>query len=272
MDELFDLADVFDLVANSFDGDSLTDNGIEALSQLLGGADYTSFTPDLIDAVANVAPGDLDFWADAGDWFQTLQGMDVDSLPANLDADWFDASTLLSPDFFDISDMGAVGDALSYIDSAAVVDQLNAAVSSIPPAFTDGITAIDWNPAQLASTPEVMGLWVPQATDGTNFAASIELFDHALEAIPTVFHEVGHHIAENVPQFYEEFLSVSSESMPFWEAMSGHLAAYDMSDWGAEGFAEAVSYYNTQPEILQELAPEVFAVIDAGWKAAATAA
>jgi len=272
MDELFDLADVFDLVANSVDFDFLTDNGLEVLGQILDGVDYTSFTPDLIDAVGNIDPGDLDFWVDAGDWFQTFEGMDLDSFAGNFDADWFDASTLLSPDFFDLSDMGGVGDALSYVDSAAVVDQLNAAVSSIPPAFTDGITAIDWNPSQLASTPELMGLWVPQATDGINFAASIELFDHATDAIPTVFHEVGHHIAENVPQFYDQFLSVSSESMPFWEAMSGHLSAYDMSDWGEEGFAQAVSYYNTQPEILQALAPEVFAVIDAGWKAAASAA
>ena len=267
MDELFD---AFELFVDLSDADLLSDDGILALAQLLEGADYIEIGPDFLQVLAVFDADQFDQLAESIDWLGFLGDFDV-ILIEEMDADWFDLSALFSNPALDVSEIAMGWDALGGVDPGLIVEQLTAAVGTVPPAFLQGLQSFDWNPMLNVSEPGLLGQWSFFGDSGGEVVGSISLFDHASEAVSTAFHEIGHHMAASFPQFFDQFSAVLSQSTDFLDSISGLLINYQPDEWAAEAFAEAISAYNVQPELLRFVAPEIFEVVDQWWMAASRA-
>lgn len=270
MDELFDFADLFDLLQDSPELDLLSDDGIHALAQLLDGADYIEIGPGFLSALAAIDPEHFDQLAGTVDWTGFWDGFNAGSF-SELDTGWIDTTTFLFNSNLDVSEVALGFDAVSAVDPSLVAEQFSGAIASVPPVFLSGIQSLEWDPSLLTEAPGTMGRWIAQVGADGSLSSSIQLFDHASDVIATTYHEVGHNIAGNFPAFFEEFAAASSGSPEFWDHFSGFLSLYPEDVVLDEAFAEAISAYNTQPELLKALAPKIFGVVDAWWVEASRA-
>lgn len=156
-----------------------------------------------------------------------------------------------------------------------VQEQIQSAFDSVPPAFTQGLNIedINWDSALDPENPGYHGSYEPQLSPDGKIGGRIELFDHTQEVVPTLHHEIGHHIATLHPDFVSETVFALGGENGFLSELSNSLNLGEYESWQVpqEAFAEAINYFMTQPELLQELAPNAFAVINNWWTAAATA-
>jgi hypothetical protein len=266
MDELLDLADAFDLLSGVSDLDLLDEGSIDALSQILEGADYFSSAPDLLEAFSHLNLEVMDMWNESyTDFFENLSDVEQGEFLSGLDADALEVSTSFSPDFLDAMDAEASSE---FFEEYDVATNLNEAFTEIPEPFKENLGDVVWTPKKNIENPNLLGLWDPDTPDGK---PSITMFDHAEEAEATLHHEIGHHIAKIQPAFFNQFIEIVAEEPDFWAAEVDHLESYRSHQIADELFAQAIMKYNTEPEILSRKFPVIFTLIDSWWQAAAGA-
>jgi hypothetical protein len=266
MDELFDLADAFDFLSGVSDLDLLDEGSIDALSQILEGADYFSSAPDLLEAFSHLNLEEMDMWNESStDFFENLSGVEQGEFLSGLDADALEVSTSFSPDFLDAMDAEASSE---FFEEYDVATNLNEAFTEIPEPFKENLGDVTWTPKKYLEDPNTVGLWNPDTPNGK---PDITLFDDAEDAESTLHHEMGHHIARIQPDFFNQFIEIVENEHDFIASEMEHLDEYESYQIGDELFAEAIMKYNTQPEILSRKSPAIFAFIDSRWQAAAGA-
>lgn len=266
MDELLDLADALEFLSGVSDFDLLDDGSIDALSQILDGADYFSSAPDLLDAFSDLNLEDMDMWDESTtDFFENLSGVEQGEFLSGLDADALEVSTSFSPEFLDAMYTEVPSE---FFEEYDVATNLNEAFTEIPEPFKENLGDVTWTPKKNLEDPNTVGLWNPDTPNGK---PDITLFDDAEDAESTLHHEMGHHIARIQPDFFNQFIEIVDNEPDFIASEMEHLEEYESYQIGDELFAEAIMKYNTQPEILSRKAPVIFALIDSWWQAAAGA-
>jgi len=271
MDELLRFADAFDLLSGVSDLDLVDEGSIDALSQILEGADYFSSAPDLLEAFSHLNLEEMDMWNESStDFFENLSGVEQGEFLSGLDAEPLEITTSFSLDAFDPGELENLDFASTFMDAQEVQERLSGALLSIPEPFQANLGSIDWTPSyHPIEGPKCLGVW-RQYTDGR--FPDIKLFDHAEQAESVFYHEMGHHIASIQPDFFAEFRDISLTEPELWNYEASHLSSYsDIQDWDDELFAQSIKQYQTQPEILQDLAPRTYEVIHKRWQAAMSA-
>lgn len=272
--------DLFQLLESAGDfleytpDDLLAGDALDCFSNLLEDADFTTFTPDFLQDIASLSTDSIDLVSSLGD--ETL-GFDLSGLP--------EAEFLGQPEVFEAFASGellseqaieATGDFTSEVatemwvavHSGQVSDYLGSLYQEVPDAFKEGITDVVYDPLP-AREAQLLGEWQFQGNgDEGEVLGKITLYDNADEAPSTLFHEIGHHIAANHPGFYAEVSSLVSESPELRSQLAAHLNNYIPEKHEEEAFAEVISLFKTQPEILKRLSPEVFDSVSQWWTSA----
>jgi len=273
MDDPSDFLDLFDFLSDSINSGAFDHGGVDALAALLEGADYTSFGIEVVHAVSEIDPSSTEFWADpGGDIFADFDPLEWNGFEPDTGEFLAETAPITSSDFLGAgADLGELPDWGGDVDPMVVQEQIHSAFESVPPAFTAGLNVddINWDPSLHPENPETVGRCNSSYSGEGGAISSIELYDHAEEVIPTLHHEIGHHIALSHPRFFGEFTIAMSGEEAFFDHQSDFLSQYELSKQPGEVFAQAISFYTTQPEILQELAPKAFEVIDKWYSAAA---
>lgn len=266
MDEFIEFAETLAFINDLSDAELLNEENIEALVEILHGADYFPSSTELIEAFGDLNLEDMDSWSTMNpDFLETLSVAEEAQFFSGLDAEPLEVKASFNLEQLDPIELANFDFAATYTEAEAVTGRLNEALSSIPERFQKNLGSIDWTPSYHPTDGQgVCGEWTPYA-DGR--LPDIKLFDHAEQAESVLYHETGHHIAYLHPDFFQEFKEVSLSEPGWWHFNGKHLTNYsDINEWDDELFAESIKQYKTQPEVLQNLAPRTFEVIDRRWR------
>jgi hypothetical protein len=271
MDELIEFAETLAFINNLSETELLNEESLEALVEILHCVDYFPSSTELIEAFGDLNLEDMDSWsAMDSDFFEGLSVADEAQFLEGLDAKPLEVKASFNLEQLDPIELANFDFAATYAEAEAVTGRLNEALSSIPEPFQKNLGSIDWTPSyHPIDGPQTDGVWTSYA-DGR--LPDIKLFDHAEQAESVLYHEIGHHIIHLHPNFLQEFMETSLSEPDWWDFNGEHLTNYsDINEWDDELFAESIMQYKTQPEILQNLAPRTFEVIDRRWQDALAA-
>jgi hypothetical protein len=266
MDEFIEFAETLAFINDLSEKELLNEESLEALVEILHGVDYFPSSTDLIEAFGDLNLEDMDSWsAMDSDFFEALSVADEAQFLEGLDAEPLEVKASFNLEQLDPIELANFDFAATYTEAEAVTGRLSEALSSIPEPFQKDLGSVDWKP--ILHTENGMtysGLWSENSENGL---PGIKLFDSAAEAESILYHEAGHHIAYLYPEFLQEFTETSLSEPNLWNFEKEHLSNYsEIKVWDDELFAQSIRRYRTQPEILQDLAPRTFEVIDRRWK------
>lgn len=272
-----DLIDILELAGEFLDytpDDLLDGDTLDLLGNLLSEADFTSFSPDFLQEIASLSTDSMDLVSSLGDGsidFPISELADAGFLGDLDDFAAFASGDLLldvAPEAIGDFTTEAASDLWNAIHSGGMVDHLNSLYQDVPDAFKEGITDVFYDPLPTDGLGS-FGEWDPQGVgDAGQVLGKITLFDHATEAPITLFHEIGHHIVANHPSFFQEVASLIPESSELVSQLVPLLSEYNPEQFAGEAFAEVIGMFNTQPDILKALSPEVFDLVSKWWTSA----
>jgi len=266
MDEFIEFAETLAFINDLSETELLNEESLEALVEILHGVDFFPSSTDLIEAFGDLNLEDMDSWsAMDSDFLEALSVADEAHFLEGLDAEPLEVTSSFSFEQLEPVEMANFDFAATYTEAEAVTGRLNEALSSIPEPFQENIGGIDWTPLKNVEDPRMLGEWNQIKIGDLIQHETIKLYNEAIESVPTLFHEVGHSIASNYPNFYSQFISISSENPESWNFMGDLLKEYEVSKWGSEAFAESICYYKTQPDILMHQARPLYDLIDTWW-------
>jgi predicted hydrocarbon binding protein len=271
MDEFFEFAENLALLNDLSENELLNEENLEALVEILHGVDYFPSSTELIEAFSGLNLEEMDSWnAMDSNFFESLSVAEESQFLAGLDADPLEVTASFNLEQLDPVEMANFDFAATYTEAEAVTGRLSEALSSIPEPFQKDLGSIDWKPIlHTENGMSYSGLWSQNSGNGLS---GIKLFNAAEEAECILYHEIGHHIAHLDSGFLKEFTETSLTEPDLWNFEREHLSNYsDIKVWDDELFAQSIRRYLTQREILQDLAPRTFEVIDRRWKDALAA-
>ncbi len=206
MDEFIEFAETLAFINNLSETEFLNEESLEALVEILHGVDYFPSSTDLIEAFGDLNLEDMDSWsAMDSDFFEALSVADEAQFLEGLDAEPLEVTSSFSFEPLEPVEMANFYFAATYTEAAAMTGRLNEALSSIPEPFQENIGGIDWTPLKNVEDPRMLGEWNKIKISDLIQHESIKLYNEAIESVPTLFHEVGHSIASNFPNFYIQF-------------------------------------------------------------------
>ena len=244
MDELFD---IFDALSNLGDLTDLTDHA-DALLIALDGMDYIDLDASDLSMLDDLASfGDVaDAFDSAGDFVDSTDVFTDPELDLEY-TEWHSLDDVTDPSLFD--------------DSADFTEFVAGEVDDYPEHLLDGVEEVSYDPLVNPENRSMMGEWVSY-DDGTS---EIRLFDHSDQIETTLHHELAHHLFDTHPDLVER-IAVKMSDNPLLEHLEVNLDKYEASKQAEEFAADAFSYYKAKPELLHEIAPEIYETIASWWR------
>ncbi len=269
-----DLIDIVELSGDFLDytpGDLLDGDTLDRLGNLLSDADFTSFSPAFLEKVATLGADSMDLVSTLGDGaidFPISEIADAGFLGDPDEFSAFASGRLLldvAPDAIGEFTSEAASGLWSATHSEKMVEHLSSLFEGVPDVFKEGITSVNYHPIPPEGI-DFLGNWSNHGIGETGqVLSSINLFDHATQAPITLFHEIGHHIEANHPLFFQEVSSQIKEAPELVSQLRPLLSQYNPEQFASEAFAEVIGLFNTQPEILNALSPDVFESVSKWW-------
>ncbi len=249
MDELFD---IFDVLSNLDDLTDLTDHA-DALLTALDGMDYIDLDASDLSMLDDLARFGADDFVGVGDAFDS-GGDFVDLSDAFADPD-------LDLEYTEWHLLDDVADPSLFDDSADFTEFVAGEVDDYPEHLLDGVEEVSYDPLVNPENRGMMGEW-RSYDDGTS---EIRLFDHNDQIETTLHHELAHHLFDTHPGLVER-IAVNMSDNPLLEHLEVNLDKYETSEQAEEFAADAFSYYKAKPELLHEIAPEIYETIASWWR------